>query len=495
VSALPARAQSGILVAALVAYWIGFALFPPATLGINDEVFYVHQAEAFAHGRVADSVVDPLTGRTRRAVPSTYPVGTSLLQAPFVRLGGWRAAPVASALALTAAVIALARWIALAGGPPLAALLFLGFPPTLVLGRTAMSDVPGALIVTLGLWLFWLGQQPTAGVPDLRRARRFGFGAGLCAGLSLLFRETDVLLFLPLVAGVLLRRRPGGPALLLGGMAGVAVRLASSAVVYGNPLFVRDPGYGLSLSAIAGNAPLYLFALVVLIPGGLLAGLAYRGPRRPEIVVTTVLYVGFFLAYSFSGLESGGLKRLVVGPRFFIPLAPVLAFAAAERLPAWLARWGAPARAAVALYAAGVVIAAFAVHVVHGRWSRAQAGMAQTIHDATRPSELVVTNLLSTGKLFPEPESERPRRDITEVRANDLPLLTTGGQQVALALLDRSDTPFFLERTAENARFLAQVAARCRLTLRRDQAATATDRLRIWGVGECRSGPADEGHP
>jgi 4-amino-4-deoxy-L-arabinose transferase-like glycosyltransferase len=493
VSAVSARSQLGIIVAALVAYWLGFALYPPAVLGINDEVFYVHQAEAFARGRVAEWLPDHLTGQLRRVVPSTYPVGTSLLQAPFVRLGGWRAAPVASALALTAAVLVLARWIALSGGPPLAALLFLGFPPTLVLGRTAMSDVPGALVVTLGLWLFWLAQETARdGLPDAGRARRFGFAAGLCAGLSLLFRETNALLFAPLLAGVLLRRGPGGLALLAGGLVGIGVRLLSAAVVFGHPLFVRDPGYGLSLAAIAGNAPLYLFALVVLIPGGLPAALAYRGPRRAEIVLTTALYVGFFLAYSFSGVESGGLKRLVVGPRFFIPLAPVLAFAAAHTLPAWLARRGGWSRAAVALYAAGVVGAAFAVHVVHGRWSRSQAGMARAIHDSTRPGEIVVTNLLSTGKLFPEPESERPRTDLAQLRAEDVPVLAAGGRRVALAVLDRSDTPFFLQRSAANARFVAEVAARCRLTLRHDGAASATDRLRIWGVEGCESAPGPE---
>jgi 4-amino-4-deoxy-L-arabinose transferase-like glycosyltransferase len=486
------RPQNWIVVAALASYWLGFALFPPAALGINDEVFYVHQAQAFAQGRVAETLPDPLTGQPRRVVPSTYPVGTSLLQAPFVRLGGWRAAPVASALALTAAVLLLARWIALGGGAPLAALLFLGFPPTLVLGRTAMSDVPGALIVILAFWLFWLGQEsppPPDGASAVQRARSFGFAAGLCAGLTLLFRETSALLLAPLLAGVLLRRRPGGRALLMGGLVAVAVRLLAAYVTYGDPLFVRDPGYRLSLDAIAGNAPLYLFALVVLIPGGLPAALAYRGPRRPEILVTIILYVAFFLAYGFSGTESGGLKRLVVGPRFFIPLAPLIAFAAGRTMPAWLSRRGGWARAGVALYAAGVVVAAFAVHVVHGRWSQSQAGMTQAIHHATQPGEIVVTNLLSTGKLFPEPESERPRTDLAEMRAEDVPVLAAGGRKVALAVLDRSDTPFFLQRSAENARFIAHVAALCRLTLRHDGAATATDRLRIWKIEDCESAP------
>jgi hypothetical protein len=472
-----------------VSYWLGLALFPPVALGINDEVFYVHQAEAFARGRTAETVRDPLSGQPRRVAPRTYPVGTSLLQAPFVRLGGWRAAPLASAGALTVAVLVLARWIALGGGEPLAALLFLGFPPTLVLGRTAMSDVPGALVVTLGLWFFWRAQEspPRGDGLSVEQRQRFGFAAGLCAGLSLLFRETNALLFAPLFGGVLLRRQAGIGALLIGGLTGLAVRLLSAYVVYGDPLFVRDHN-PMSLAAVATSAPLYVFALVVLIPGGLPAALAYRGPRRAEIVLTTLFYVAFFLAYSFSGTESGGLKRLVVGPRFFIPLTPVLAFAAARTLPVWLARTGAWGRTAVAVYTAGVVVAAFAVHVVYGRWSQSQAGMARAVHQFTQPDEIVVTNLLSTGKLFPEPESERLRTDLQQMRAEDVSALAVRGRVVALAVLDRVDTPFFAQRTAENRRFVERVAALCRLTLRHDSRATGGERLRIWGVGNCRSG-------
>ena len=37
------------------------------------------------------------------------------------------------------------------------ALLVVGFVPTLVMGRVAMSDVPSLALVVLGLWLFWRG--------------------------------------------------------------------------------------------------------------------------------------------------------------------------------------------------------------------------------------------------------------------------------------------------------------------------------------------------
>ena len=155
------------------------------------------------------------------------------------------------------------------------------------------------------------------------------------------------------------------------------------------------------------------------------------------------------------------------------------------RAPSSCGRWG---RAAVAIYAATILAAAFGVHIVHGRWSRAQARLALAIHEATRPDEIVVTNLLSTGKLFPEAESERPRLELEQLRGDDVPRMLARGRKVALAVFDRTDTPFFRERTAEDQRLLARVERLCHLTLRYDGAASANDRLRVWGVDGCGSG-------
>ena len=85
------------------------------------------------------------------------PPGTSLLQAPFVAIGGWRTAPLASVLALVAMVLLLRVWLETAGRPQIFALVPLMYPPTVVFGRLGMSDVPSGAIVTLGLLCFWRG--------------------------------------------------------------------------------------------------------------------------------------------------------------------------------------------------------------------------------------------------------------------------------------------------------------------------------------------------
>src|SRR6516164_9267125 len=154
-SASQERRSMRIVAAALCLYVLGFLLFVPRDLSIADETAYVGQAVAFAHGQALVATKDPLTGKMTRDVPVMgYPIGTSLMQVPFVWLGGWRAAPLASVLSLVVMVWMLARWLARAGRSPLYALIALGYFPSLVLGRTGMSDLPSALVATIGLYLF-----------------------------------------------------------------------------------------------------------------------------------------------------------------------------------------------------------------------------------------------------------------------------------------------------------------------------------------------------
>jgi hypothetical protein len=99
------------LAAILVAYISGFALFAPQVVLVFDEAHYVRAAWAFSRGAIAVEVREGLLGAVRREPPSTYPPGTSLLQAPLVRVLGFPGAPLASALCLCLTVLVLARWL------------------------------------------------------------------------------------------------------------------------------------------------------------------------------------------------------------------------------------------------------------------------------------------------------------------------------------------------------------------------------------------------
>ncbi len=467
------------MVAAAVAYTAGFLAFYPDAVGVTDEASYLRQAVAFSHGETSVEERDALRGGTRRVPPSFYPIGTSALQAPFVALwGGWRGGYLLSLLSVLATLAILARWMADTGHPAAFALVPLAFPPFLVLGRHAMSDVPSAALVALGLWLFWRGADP-----------RLRLAAGLVAGASLVFRETNVLLFAPFFAGAIVRRERGSTALVAGSIAGASLQVLSSWAVFGDPFFVRQTEYGWSLDAVWRNAPLYLASLTIPVPLGLVAALLYRGERRAELLITTSIFVGFYLAYDYGAHESGPLKRIVLGPRFFVPLLPLLCLALADGAARLGGTWQAPritrlfphlARA----WAAALVVAAAAVHPVMSAWGESRAAISSAIYESTDVGAVLVTNLVATGKWLHELYGDRAPVDRNAAPPSALLDLRAGGP-LYLVFLDRSDSDSHRSDAQHNARYATEAERLCRIDPVLDRAYTATERLRIWRVESC----------
>ena len=218
-----------IVAAAVLIYLLGLACFYPASIVIKDEVNYLEPAYAFSKGSLCLDKVSALTGEVYCQPSGRYLPGLAAVMAPFVELFGWRGAYIVPALAVAVATLCTGVWLRAAGRSPLFALIVLGYPPVLVLGRTAMSDVPSTALAALGLWLFWTGDGD-------RRGR--WLASGFVAGVSLSFRETNALLFAPLYLGALIRRESGVGMLVAGGIAGSLVRPLLTAIVFGDPLYV-----------------------------------------------------------------------------------------------------------------------------------------------------------------------------------------------------------------------------------------------------------------
>src|SRR5438094_8344493 len=128
-----------VLLAALALYATAFVVWWPNDVVVVDEARYVGEAVLFARGHVtAPQWSDSLHAVVDQPA-SDYPPGTSLLQAPFVAVGGPRAAQLASLLSLVAMVLCLAALLRQAGRPEWFALVPLLYPPALVLGRVGMS--------------------------------------------------------------------------------------------------------------------------------------------------------------------------------------------------------------------------------------------------------------------------------------------------------------------------------------------------------------------
>lgn len=472
------------LLAVLAAiYAVSFLAFYPSGPTNDDEAKYIQQSRLLLQGSTTIAKIDPSSGETVRYEPSHYPAGTALIMAPFVAVFGWRGAFLAPCICLLLGVLFTARWLAADRRSPLFAAVVLVFPASLVLGRVPTSDVPSLTAVALGLWLFWRG---------IERGPSSWIAAGFVAGVSSLIRESNVLLFVPFFAGTVLRREVKSWALIVGGLLGVGVRLVAAQIAFDDPLFVKA-GYRFAFETIGERLPLYLLGLLVFVPGGLLAGLCYRGRRRPELVATVVFFVLFYLLQPYGMTASGLSKRLVIALRYFIPLLPVLAFALAEVLPRVLrsarerlsgsgrARLDALATAALVLFIAGTGVASAVVHPVFDRWASTQARIREAIAEHTGTDSVIIVNWFGTRKHLEPLDRSYVSLHRRELGADEVAVLAQRYDDVFVVFVDRTDSAYWREVTVENDAFVASLRPPPALEL--DRRVTATDRLRIWRVG------------
>lgn len=483
--------QMRIVWGVLLLYVVGFVCFYPKALTNYDEVMYVRQAVSFASGSITVDAVDAFTGQHQRVHPSDYPAGTSTLMVPFVWLAGWRGAFLLGLLAFSACTLITARWIADSSSSPLYALVVLGYLPAMVMARTGMSDLPSACLVAAGLWLFWPDDQST---PWRRLA------AGFLAGASLCLREPNPLLFAIFFAGALIRRESHIFALIAGGLAGVACRPLSAALVFGNPLFVKNQYYGFSGQYAEVNSLMYLTALLVLIPGGLAFVLGYRGKRWIELIATVVAYVGMFIDYNYNGASSGGLKQWMLSLRFLIPLTPIVAFAMAQSGQRWYkavvrflrperrAAFERTARGAVALWVIGIVVVGLLVNWRSQLWSKLHEDVVTAVYSNTDQALPIMADQPATVKFLNELNGQRMLVDLDlgnvsdQVRRFELLRLLDRHPTVQIILFGRDDSTYWLKKANDDEAFVAAISQQLHATLKLERRFPGLGVLRIWNV-------------
>jgi len=467
-------------------YTVGYAAFYPRGPTVDDEDLYIEQTLLWLEtGSFQIEKLNPLTDQPEPFVPGDYPIGMTALMAPFAAAFGARGAFLASFVCLLLAVLVTARWLVDEQRSPLFALILLSFPAAAVAGRLAMSDTARTAAAALGLWLFFRG---------LDGRRGWWLVSGFVAGAALTLRESAVLPFIPLFAGSVVRRDRGWGWLLLGGIAGTALHLVASQLAFGAAFFVRGTAfYPFDLATVHERLPLYLLGLLVLVPGGLWFGLSYRGRRRPEVVATVAGFFLFYLGQSYAMIESSFAKRLVIALRYFDPLLPLLAFAMAEALPrqlsALLARTTGRRRlerlasTALGLWGVATLAAAFAVHPALGRWGAGQDAIRETIEASVPRDVVLVTNGTAIRKFIDDLSRSYVTLFRNRLAPGDVERLRERHGGFFVAFLDRSDSAYRLDDTAKNEAFLGHLSDATRLV---DLRVSATDRLRIFRVGEPR---------
>jgi 4-amino-4-deoxy-L-arabinose transferase-like glycosyltransferase len=408
-----------------------FFLTYPSVITVSDESSYLRQALLFAHGKTR-LTVESSEGATRRENVSKYPPGTSLLMTPWMVLFGWRGAFMASFMSFLILVLTTAQWLKDRGHSPLFSLGLLIYPATVVSARLAMSDLPSAALVTLALWQFDRG----AG------GRRWPmFVSGLLAGLSLSFRETNLLAVLPFFIGSMLRKERVCVFGLAGGLIGCAIRPLLGLLVFGNSFFVARP-MDFSAGSLMTNLLWQLVCLVVLLPGGLIFAALYKGPREVETKVAIFGVFAFYSFYSYFGLQSGPVKAMVLGGRYFVPICPLILVAAADVFSRL--RWETARIPRLAAAAALIAVASGAgAQFVMNRYDHTDAAVVQAIYDNTGVGSVVVTNTLATTKWLNELYGDRHIADLSQFDRQSAAELLRRQRSFYIVWLERSDSEFW----------------------------------------------------
>jgi len=474
-----------LLLAAVVVYAVGFVVWFPRALSITDEAHYVTGAVTVARFPWTGTLTGFTAASMIGAPTVTYPVGTSLLQAPFVALFGWHAAALASVGSVCFVAAVLRRWMQDAGQSPSVVWLWFGFPPVLVMGRLAMSDVPAAACVAVGLYAYWKGSRADA-------TFRPWLVAGLATGGSLLLREPLLLILGPFAAGALLRRERHWRMLCAGLIIGGLLRLVTGRVFYNDPFAYNLVNARFSLEALPDTAPVYAILLLLCVPGSVIWMPRYRGWRWQECQAAVWSTVLFFLLYTYAAKSTEPLRQLVLMGRYLIPLVPLLVWCASSTLGEWWSRRlstpNATAEAWVPwLWIGAVIGGTFLVHPVVASWDAVQARVTDRIL-AVLPDEVqVVTVATDIARHLHGGTGRRVLVSFDVATPHELARPAVRRPPVFIVTVERSADEYDEESAQTARRYRSELAGWCSVTPVVEEEVAPGTRLRVHRVAACAS--------
>jgi hypothetical protein len=186
----------------------------------------------------------------------------------------------------------------------------------------------------------------------------------------------------------------------------------------------------------------------------------------------------------------GAAKRLVLGLRFYLPLLPLLAFAAAESAPRlWgslctaistrrRARLETFAAVVLTTWIACVIAASGLMQWAQHHWTARQAEMRHAIHALLGPNDVVVTNLFATSKFMPWYDARFYPVNRGKLDAASAAQMARRWGGFTIVFLDRSESEFWRNDARLNAEFIASLHPPPALQV--DRQFDPTYRLRVW---------------
>jgi hypothetical protein len=185
------------------------------------------------------------------------------------------------------------------------------FLPLLFIARTTMSEMPSLLLVSIGIYLYLVNNA------------KYYFWLAFITGLSVAFRETNILLLAPLAFFISKNYVLSAIAFL----AGLSFRFIGYYILTNNPLLIKE-GYPFGIEFIPDTLIVYAIVLLILLP---LSPLWFTKVPRLHLLPFTVgllSFLGLHLVYGYvASVYSGYTNGVILNGRFWIPALPMFVVA------------------------------------------------------------------------------------------------------------------------------------------------------------------------
>jgi len=257
-------------------------IFYPPYYAISDEQAYLSTAYALGKGTLfldnAGLKNTIAAIRTGKHLINKYPIGNSLLLAPFTIIN-WKLGFLRNYIFFLAGFLLFLKILEHYSIDRKMALLYLLHPSIILYSRTLMSDIPSIFFALLGVYLI---------------LKKKYYLAGISLGFNLLIRYTNLLIPLGICAGILLEKRFKDVLKILPGIfLGLGLLLLYNRVAWGDFIipFIRTGGGTFSMKYLGTSGLYYLISLNVLYPFMLVITLVQGIKKFTGFLLTTLMFL------------------------------------------------------------------------------------------------------------------------------------------------------------------------------------------------------------
>lgn len=252
--------------------------------------------------------------------PADYPLGTALLLSPLAWFWGKGIFLSGMIYVLTSLYLLYLTLKKLDKVTVLPFVIFFLFPPTIYFSRGVMSEMPSLVLIAFFLYGYVCWENGWI---------KF-FLLGTLAGLSLLFRETNILICGGLVLLPCLKNIKHLLGFSTGVIIGIIPRLWSGYYFYETSIYIKKAA-SFDWFAIIHNFTLYITIVLLLLPGGIYVLIRLKGLFARSIQLSLSLFILLHLFYTYhSGDHSGSIISVFYNGRYFIPTLPLWCIAYAD---------------------------------------------------------------------------------------------------------------------------------------------------------------------